>query len=93
MRGNSHVRFSGEGAAEKPPPYPTYRYQDGMSAFNPAPFPSALVRRDQSQGLRCCPLCARLRQYGTGNRGLKWKESDDVGCSSRRDQCVVAYQF
>jgi hypothetical protein len=27
MRGNSHVRFSGEGAAETLPPYPTHRYQ------------------------------------------------------------------
>jgi hypothetical protein len=27
MRGNSHVRFSGEGAAERPPPYPTYSNQ------------------------------------------------------------------
>jgi hypothetical protein len=26
MRGNSHVRFSGEGATERPPPYPTYGY-------------------------------------------------------------------
>jgi hypothetical protein len=28
MRGNSHVRFSGEGAAERLPPYPTYGNQN-----------------------------------------------------------------
>jgi hypothetical protein len=31
MRGNSHVRFLGEGVAARPPPYPTH--EEGSTPF------------------------------------------------------------
>jgi hypothetical protein len=65
MQGNSHVWFSGQGATERPPPYPTYRNHWCLSRSIRIRFPfSKPYRKSERLADHVCRVIAERKIHG-----------------------------